>query len=89
MSLPQIMKEWENIKIAKKDGESAFGMNQTNDLSCWTGWLRGPKDSPYENGLFRVEITFPNSYPLKPPRMRFVASILHPNIDTKGDICKI
>ena len=42
----------------------------------------------FSAGRWLVSISIPPSYPLQPPKMRFVTSIVHPNIalDT-GEIC--
>lgn len=47
----------------------------------------GPKDSPYENGDFKLELFLPEEYPMAPPKVRFVTKIYHPNIDKVGRIC--
>jgi ubiquitin-protein ligase len=41
--------------------------------------LAGPKGTPYQGGLFRVEIKFPKEYPKKPPFVRMHTPIWHPN----------
>jgi len=41
--------------------------------------LKGPKGTPYEGGLFKLEVKFPPDYPQKPPFVRFHTGIWHPN----------
>jgi ubiquitin-protein ligase len=36
-------------------------------------------------GRFSAHLYFPKEYPLRPPRMKFVTEIWHPNIDANGD----
>ncbi|CAG2053281.1 unnamed protein product, partial [Timema podura] len=45
------------------------------------------KDTPYESGVFRLEIVIPDKYPFEPPHVRFVTPIYHPNVDESGRIC--
>ena len=47
----------------------------------------GPKDSPFENGTFNLELFLPEEYPMAPPKVRFMTKIYHPNIDKLGRIC--
>ena len=49
--------------------------------------LRGPGDTPYDNGIFKMEMFLPSEYPLVPPKIRFLTKIYHPNIDGLGRIC--
>ncbi|KAG0172427.1 Ubiquitin-conjugating enzyme E2 T [Apophysomyces sp. BC1034] len=49
--------------------------------------IKGPPDSPYEKGLFQLEINIPQQYPFHPPQIRFKTPIYHPNIDENGRIC--
>lgn len=54
------------------------------DIRKLEGFIRGPPDTPYENGVFRLSIRLPNEYPFKPPQVTFVTKIYHPNIRTTG-----
>lgn len=60
-------------------------MSQT--LSAAIAELRGPEQTPYEEGTFKLEITVPDRYPFEPPRVKFATPVYHPNIDTGGRIC--
>lgn len=43
--------------------------------------VTGPEDSPFEGGLFKLELFLPEDYPMSAPKVRFITKIYHPNID--------
>eukprot|EP00483_Globobulimina_turgida_P002807 UN02812 len=49
--------------------------------------IDGPPDTPYEGGVFRLEIFLNQRYPMQPPKCRFITRIYHPNVDAVGRIC--
>ncbi|CAH1725297.1 ubiquitin-conjugating enzyme E2 N [Aphis gossypii] len=49
--------------------------------------VTGPEDSPFEGGLFKLELFLPEDYPMSAPKVRFITKIYHPNIDRLGRIC--
>ncbi|VEN43977.1 unnamed protein product [Callosobruchus maculatus] len=49
--------------------------------------IKGPEGSPYESGVFTLEIQIPERYPFAPPSIRFVNRVYHPNVDDNGRIC--
>jgi len=49
--------------------------------------LKGPSDTPFENGVFKLSIIMPVDYPSKPPKMIFKTRVYHPNIASDGTIC--
>ncbi|KAI8984449.1 ubiquitin-conjugating enzyme/RWD-like protein, partial [Mycotypha africana] len=58
-----------------------------DNLTDMEAYIKGPPDSPYENGRFKLDVQIPQNYPFDPPQIRFVTKIYHPNIDDAGRIC--
>ncbi|EGD78793.1 ubiquitin protein ligase [Salpingoeca rosetta] len=65
----------------------SVGAHEDGDLSHWTALMLGPPGTPYEGGVFQLDIKLPEQYPLKPPAVRFITKIYHPNINAGGGIC--
>lgn len=49
--------------------------------------IKGPPGTPYEGGVFHLELFLPEEYPMVPPKVRFLTRIYHPNVDKIGRIC--
>ena len=58
-----------------------------SDIYHLLAGIEGPPDTPYEGGVFWIGVRFPRSYPFRPPKVRFLTRIYHPNIDSQGSIC--
>ena len=53
----------------------------------WNAVIFGPNDTPFEDGTFRLQITFTGDYPHKAPKVKFISKMFHPNIYLDGSIC--
>ena len=78
---------WNEFKNINKETISKFSASLiNNDLLHWNAFINGPENSPYEGGIFCLEIYFPKNYPFTYPRIFFKTPIYHPNFKNGGEI---
>jgi len=68
------------------EGFSA-GLVDDNNLFEWEILIIGPPDTLYEGGFFKARLSFPQEFPIQPPKMRFITPMWHPNIYADGGVC--
>ncbi|KAF8178225.1 putative RAD6-E2 ubiquitin-conjugating enzyme [Pholiota molesta] len=49
--------------------------------------LTAQGDTPFEDGTFKLLLTFDESYPNKPPTVKFLSRMFHPNVYANGELC--
>lgn len=81
----RLNREIEDIQISPPANCSAQPV--ALNVYHWKAQLFGPTETPYEGGIFRLNIRFPSDYPFKPPKINFETKIYHPNISRTGSIC--
>mmetsp|Transcript_15110 Transcript_15110/g.36553 ORF Transcript_15110/g.36553 Transcript_15110/m.36553 type:complete len:166 (-) Transcript_15110:185-682(-) len=68
------------------EGFSA-GLVDDSNVFEWQITIMGPPDTIYEGGFFVANMSFPPDYPNKPPSVKFVSEMWHPNVYADGKVC--
>lgn len=78
-----------DLKTIEANGNNEyFSVGLINDdIYRWKVIIFGPKDTPFEGGIFMAEMKFPIQYPEEPPTFKFITPMWHPNIDKDGNVC--
>ncbi|KPA74276.1 putative mitochondrial putative ubiquitin-conjugating enzyme e2 [Leptomonas pyrrhocoris] len=69
---------------------SSTGTHATSQpsLYLWLAILKGPPDTPFEGGSYKLLLTIPQDYPLVPPKAAFITKVFHPNVEfNSGNVC--
>ena len=87
MGLARLKKEFQ---LCDQDDElmqigCSFGLCD-NNMFKWKVTMLGPKNTPYEGGVFTININFPEDYPNHGPEFKFVNKIYHLNVDPRRDL---
>ena len=86
-ALKRLMREKQELDKNPPIGFSAGPISQ-DDMQRWQGTIIvSDNESAYNGGKFTLSIKFPNDYPFKPPKIKFLTIIYHPNINHHGEIC--
>merc|ERR1712241_1001175 len=88
MSTParrRLMRDFKRLQQDPPAGVS--GAPSDNNIMLWNAVIFGPHDTPFEDGTFKLTIEFTEEYPNKPPTVRFVSKMFHPNVYADGGIC--
>jgi len=82
----RIVKELAEAKKFKEPNILLCNLN--DDVYTWKGYLFGPNDSPFKEGIFEIRLNLPKNYPMSPPKITFITKIFHPNINfDTGEVC--
>ena len=85
----RLLKELKEVSKDDTSGIKAAPVIEGN-LRHLKGTIPGPSGTPYEGGVFEIDIVIPKQYPFEPPKMKYMTKIWHPNISSQtGAICLV
>ncbi|OAA32664.1 Ubiquitin-conjugating enzyme/RWD-like protein [Moelleriella libera RCEF 2490] len=80
---------WRREQPSESGGIERLGPRDEDDLLEWEAVFNGRGvGGGYDAGRWLLSISIPSTYPLHPPRMRFVTPVVHANVALdSGEIC--
>jgi len=75
-----------HVTVAQAPAEEHFGFAQPLTARR-NAVIIGPADTPFEDGTFRLVMHFEEAYPNKPPSVKFISTMFHPNVYGTGELC--
>ncbi|KAF8947860.1 Ubiquitin-conjugating enzyme E2 G2 [Haplosporangium gracile] len=79
----KLVAEFRELSQHAPQGVAAGPISEDNYFE-WEAVIEGPKDTPYEGGIFPAVLSFPQNYPDAPPSVKFNGQMFHPNIDQES-----
>ena len=84
----RLLNNFKHIKESQDtDDESVLASPHEDDIMVWDCVIFGPEDSVWENGVFKLTMKFSDQYPHKPPEVKMLTKVFHPNFYINGSIC--
>merc|ERR1712173_533914 len=88
MTTPARRRLMRDFKFLQKDPPMGVqGAPSDNNIMVWDAVIYGPAETPFEDGTFKLQIEFSEEYPNKPPKVKFMSKMFHPNVYNDGSIC--
>eukprot|EP00002_Diphylleia_rotans_P025945 TRINITY_DN514_c0_g3_i6.p1 TRINITY_DN514_c0_g3~~TRINITY_DN514_c0_g3_i6.p1 ORF type:complete len:157 (-),score=21.63 TRINITY_DN514_c0_g3_i6:155-625(-) len=82
----RLMSDLKQIRHNPPEGVSASPVSDEN-MFVWEATIFGPEETPWEGGIYSLRLSFSEQYPSKPPKVRFISDMYHPNVYADGTLC--
>ena len=81
----RLLRDFKRIRDDPPEGITATPHEA--DIMKWTAVIFGPPSTPWDGGIFKLDLQFTDDYPMLPPKVTFRSNIFHPNVYVNGAIC--
>ena len=75
----RVVKEIHLLEYGEPTPHVSATVAHPDNIRVWNGTIIGPEGTPYAGGVFLLDIKLPLDYPFKPPKIKFVTKVYHPN----------
>lgn len=90
-SIHRLISDIRYIRKNSLHSEGIYYMHDDEEMLKGYVMIIGPSDTPYENGLFFFDVTFPHNYPHSPPSFTYLTNDgktrFNPNLYRSGKVC--
>jgi ubiquitin-conjugating enzyme E2 A len=64
-----------------------FASPLPNNILQFNAIIIGPSGGPFRDATLRLVLDFQENYPDKPPNVKFITQVFHPNVYSNGELC--
>lgn len=91
-SLKRVLMELKQVAsgatgIWMHSGEGIHVFPAPDNVNFWRVLIEGPPASPFEGGVFAINVIIPTNYPFQAPQIMFETPVYHCNVSDSGKVC--
>jgi ubiquitin-protein ligase len=90
-NMRRLVKDVADIYKDPLNSQGIYYIHDDEDMMKGYAMIIGPSDTPYENGAYFFEFSFPHSYPYEPPVLTYLTNDgitrFNPNLYRNGKVC--
>lgn len=90
-TVKRLVKDVKDILKNPLDDNGIYYIHDDENMLNGYALIVGPKNTPYENGLYFFKFIYPKDYPFSPPKVKYLTNDgecrFHPNMYRNGKVC--
>ena len=87
----RLLKDVADIMKNNLSNQGIYYLHDEENILKGYAMIFGPKDTPYENGVYFFDFLFPFNYPYEPPKLKYLTNNgitrFNPNLYRNGKVC--
>jgi ubiquitin-protein ligase len=87
----RLLKDVSSIMKDPLNDQGIYYIHDEEDILKGYAMIFGPRDTPYQHGVYFFNISFPNNYPYAPPVLKYLTNHgntrFNPNLYRNGKVC--